>query len=168
LRAPNCCTRYSEATQSSSDRCLKAIVSRIQSLTNGTSYGQVLHVSHTSMRDLMNIKRSITFLIVMRSRAKTGCVTTTSSCNRNSEEAILTSFLILIFFLMSMGTFMLTFKIIRKKTQNETPGLWNRQTRLEEEVSTSQTTSTRFLLMSSLLSANTLRTLYLLTAISLI
>ena len=67
------CTKFSEATQSLSDRSSKLTILHIQSLTNGTSSGQVVLASLISTKAWTSTKKSITSLPHKRSHGKTSC-----------------------------------------------------------------------------------------------
>ena len=58
----------------------------------------------------MNIKKLIIFLKVMKSLEKIDCVLTLLECKKDSENSILTSFQIPIFFQMNLGNSMNTIK----------------------------------------------------------
>ena len=119
LKIPNCSIKCSALIINYLDLSLKQMASAIQNPMNGMYFGHPVHARVTFMKVLMNTRKSIISLKVMKSPEKIVFVTIWSACRKSMESKISISYLTLTSFLMSSVNFMPIIKNLNNTTQRK-------------------------------------------------
>lgn len=136
LKTQSYSTKWLDLKTNSLERNWRRITSRALSHMSGTSCGVAHHANHTSMKDLMNTKRSIISLRVMKSLVKIVSASILSVCKRDLARTISTLCLILTFYPMNLEISTIIIKSLNKANQERTFGLLSQLMHARVEVST--------------------------------